>query len=47
MKLKIATWNVRGISHKSEELTKELEERKIDISIVLESKKRRTRVQQI
>jgi exonuclease III len=40
MKLQIATWNVRGISHKLEELTKELEERKLDIAIVSETKKK-------
>jgi hypothetical protein len=40
MKLKIATWNVRGISHKLEELTRELEERKLDIAIVSETKKK-------
>jgi exonuclease III len=46
MKLKITTWNVRGISHELEELTKELEKQKTDIVIVLETK-RRIRVQQI
>jgi hypothetical protein len=41
MKLQIATWNVRGISHKlEEELTKELEERKLDTAIVSETKKK-------
>jgi exonuclease III len=40
VKLKIATRNVRGISYKLEELTKELEERKIDTVIVSETKKK-------
>ena len=37
-KLKIATWNVRGIVEKTEELQKELMKRKIDIAILRETK---------
>jgi len=39
-KLKIATWNVRGIVEKTEELQKELMKRKIDITILTETKKK-------
>jgi exonuclease III len=36
-KLKIATWNVRGIAEKTEELQTELLKRKIDIAILTET----------
>jgi hypothetical protein len=39
-KLKIATWNVRGIVEKTEELRKELMKRKFDIVILTETKKK-------
>jgi exonuclease III len=38
--LKIATWNVRGITEKIEELQTELLKRKIDIAIITETKKK-------
>ena len=34
-KLKVATWNVRGIAQKTEELQKELLKKKTDIAIYL------------
>ena len=37
-KLKVATWNVRGIAGKTEELQTELLKRKIDIVIITETK---------
>jgi len=36
--MKIATWNVRGIAEKMEELQTELLKRKIDIAILTETK---------
>ena len=39
-KLKVATWNVRGIAEKTEELQTELLKRKIDIAIITETKKK-------
>jgi len=39
-KLKVATWNVRGIAEKMEELQRELLKRKIDIAIITETKKK-------
>jgi len=39
-KLKVATWNVGGIAEKTEELQTELLERKIDIAIITETKKK-------
>jgi exonuclease III len=36
-KLKVATWNVRGIAEKTEELQTELLERKLDIAIITET----------
>jgi len=39
-KLKVATWNVRGIAEKMEELQTELLKRKIDIAIITETKKK-------
>jgi hypothetical protein len=39
-KLKVATWNVRGIAEKTEELQTELLKMKIDISIITETKKK-------
>jgi len=39
-KLKVATWNVRGIAKKTEELQTELLKRKIDIVIITETKKK-------
>ena len=38
--MKIATWNVRGITRKTEELQTELLKRKIDIAIITETKKK-------
>ena len=38
--LKVATWNVRGIAEKTEELQTELLKRKIDIAIITETKKK-------
>ena len=35
-KLKVATWNVRGIAEKKEELQTELLKRKTDIAIIIE-----------
>jgi hypothetical protein len=32
--LKVATWNVRGITHKLDELNRELRNRKIDIAVI-------------
>jgi len=37
---KVATWNVRGIAEKTEELQTELLKRKIDIAILTETKKK-------
>ena len=37
-KLKVATWNVRGISEKTGELQTELLKRKIDIAVITEKK---------
>jgi len=37
-KLKVATWNVRGIAEKTEELQTELLKRKLDIAIIAETK---------
>jgi len=37
-KLKVATWNVKGIAEKTEELQTELLKRKIDIAIITETK---------
>ena len=39
-KPKVATWNVRGIAEKTEELQTELLKRKIDVAIVIETKKK-------
>ena len=39
-RLKIATWNVRGIVEKTEELQNELMKRKIDIAILTDTKKK-------
>jgi len=39
-KLKVATWNVRGIAEKTEQLQTELLKRKIDIAIITETKKK-------
>jgi len=39
-KLKAATWNVRGIAEKTEELQTELVKRKSDISIITETNKK-------
>jgi hypothetical protein len=39
MNLKIATRIIRGINDKLEELMKELEERKVDIAIILETRR--------
>jgi exonuclease III len=36
--MKVATWNVRGIAEKTEELQTELLKRKIDVSILTETK---------
>ena len=41
MKLKVATWNVRGIAEKTEELQTELLKRKIDIAIITETEKKK------
>jgi hypothetical protein len=41
-KLKVATWNVRGIAEKTEELQTELLKRKIDIAIITETKDQKT-----
>jgi hypothetical protein len=38
-KLKVATWNIRGITGKKEELQTELQKRKLDIAIITEAKK--------
>jgi len=40
-KLKIATWNVRGIAEKTEELHTELQKRKIGIAMITETKKKK------
>jgi exonuclease III len=37
--LKVATWNVRGITHKEDELDKEIKSSKIDIAFISETKK--------
>jgi exonuclease III len=37
--LKVAAWNVRGITHKEDKLDKELKSRKIDIAVISETKK--------
>jgi len=39
-KLKVATWNVRGIAEKTEEFQTELLKRKTDIAIIAETKKK-------
>ena len=39
-KLKVATWNVRGVAEKKEELQTELLKRKIEIAIITETKKK-------
>jgi len=39
-KLKLATWNVRGIAEKKEELQTELLKRKIDIAIITETRRK-------
>jgi exonuclease III len=39
MNLKIQAWNVRSISNKLNEMTKEYDERKVDITIMSETKK--------
>jgi len=39
-KLKVATWNVRGIAEKMEELQTELLKKKIYIAIITETKKK-------
>ena len=39
-KLKVATWNVRGIAEKTEELQTELLKWKTDIAIITETKKK-------
>ena len=39
-KLKVATWNVRGIAEKKGELQTELLKRKIDIAVITETKKK-------
>jgi exonuclease III len=36
----MAVWNVRGISHKLDELQKELTDKKTDIAILAETKKK-------
>jgi exonuclease III len=41
----VATWNVRGITNKEDELELELLNRKIDTAIFSETKKKRTKVQ--
>ena len=38
--LNICTWNVRGISNKTEQLEKELKDRNIDIALITETKKK-------
>jgi exonuclease III len=38
--LKVATWYVRGITHKLDELNRELGNRKIDIAVILETRKK-------
>jgi hypothetical protein len=38
--LKVATWTVRGITHKEDKLDKELKSRKIDIAVISETKKK-------
>jgi hypothetical protein len=37
--LKVATWIVGGITHKLDELNRELKNRKTDIAVILETKK--------
>ena len=44
-KLKVATWNVRGIAEKKEELQTELLKRKTIIAIIIETKKKNKRSQ--
>jgi hypothetical protein len=39
-KMKVATWKIRGITGKKQELQTELQERKIDIAVITETKKR-------
>ena len=39
-KLKVATWNVRGIAEKTGKLQTELLKRKIDIAVITETKKK-------
>ncbi len=38
--LRVATWNVRGISNKEDLLTRILEEQKVNIAVVTETKKK-------
>jgi exonuclease III len=44
-KMKVATWNIRGITSKKEELQVELQKRKIDIAVITETKKKKTKFQ--
>jgi hypothetical protein len=37
--LTVATWNVTSKTHKADKLDKELKSRKIDIAVILETKK--------
>jgi exonuclease III len=41
-KFKVATWNVRGIVEKTEELKTELLKRRSDIAIITETKDQKT-----
>jgi exonuclease III len=43
----VATWNVRGIINKEDELELELLNRKIDIAIISETKKKEQRIKRI
>lgn len=45
--LRIGTWNVRGIAAKESELIKELEEMKVNISVITETKKKMKGTDQI
>jgi hypothetical protein len=38
--LTVANWNVRSNTHKADKLDKELKSRKIDIPVILETKKK-------
>ena len=46
-KVKVGTWNFRGLVRKETELVKELEERNVNICVLLETKKKLRETQKI